>query len=118
MPQKLTNAELTELRSFFSDSLNYDSSNPSDPIDPLTYKEPAGDACLHIAAHRGNYRATELLIKAGVDVNQVGEMGSTPLHYANAKGHREVAKLLLSHGARADIKDAFGRTAAGVVKPG
>ena len=111
MRYKLTVEELGELKEAFSDLLNYDSDDPSDPIDPLTYRLPDGDNCLHIAAQRGNYRAAELLLKAGVNVNQIGDMGSTALHYAKRKGFDDLVKLLLEHGASMEIKDLFGKTA-------
>ena len=66
------------------------------PIEPLTYVAPDGDTCIHVASHRGNLRAVELLIKAGVDVNRQGDMGSTPLHYAATP---EVAFFLIASGA-------------------
>jgi hypothetical protein len=38
----------------FADLLNYEAQDPTSPIDPLTYRAPDGDTCLHIAAHRGD----------------------------------------------------------------
>ena len=104
----LSENEINELEKAFEDLLNYESDDPTEPINPVVYKEPGGDTCLHIAAHRGNYRAVELLLKAGLDVNSKGEMGCTPLHYAKMKGHKNVVQLLLSHGASTSIKNEFG----------
>lgn len=105
MAQVLSSAELAELQAAFSDVLNYDADDPTDPIDPLTYSAPDKDTCLHIAAHRGNLRAVDLLVKAGLDVNRQGDMGYTPLHYASTP---EIKAFLLAHGASANIKSEFG----------
>jgi ankyrin repeat protein len=113
MPEALTSAEMTELKLAFKDALNYAADSATTPIDPLTYREPGGDGCLHIAAHRGDYRTVELLLKAGADANQVGEMGYTPLHYAHEKGHVAIVQLLLRHGAITTIKNSFGKLPLG-----
>lgn len=109
MPVKLSEDELNELRESFRHSLNYESEDPTDPIDPLTYRQPDGDSCLHIAAHRGDLRSAELLLKAGLDVDQAGDMGCTPLHYAKQMGHGEVVALLLDYGASTNIRNRFGK---------
>jgi ankyrin repeat protein len=110
MPPPLSPSELAELEAAFVDDLNYESEDPCDPIDPLTYCSPEKDTCLHIAAHRGNLRAVELLVKAGLDVNQQGDMGYTPLHYASTP---EVIAFLLAHGASPTIENEFGRSPLG-----
>jgi ankyrin repeat protein len=104
--QRLSPSEYAELQSAFADLMNYESDDPMAPIEPLTYVAPDGDTCLHVAAHRGNLRAVELLVKAGVDVNRPGDMGSTPLHYASTQ---EVASFLIGSGASTAIRDEFGR---------
>jgi ankyrin repeat protein len=109
MQEQLTDSELQELEKAFSDLINYESDDPEQPIDPLTYREPGGDSCIHIASHRGNLRAVELLLKGGVDVNLKGEMDYTALHYANSKGHKDVVQYLLEHGASKDMKNKFGK---------
>lgn len=109
MPIKLEESEINELKKAFSYQLNYESDDPHDPIDPLTYRNPEGDSCLHIAAQKGDYRSVELLLKAGLNVNELGDMGYTPLHYAKKWGHENVAKLLISHGASLSIRDEFGK---------
>jgi ankyrin repeat protein len=104
----LSEKELAELAQEFTDVMNYDSDDPTESIDPLTYQAPDGDSCLHIAASRNNHRAVALLLKAGVDVNGKGDMGCTPLHYAVMNSSREVVELLLRHGASKTIKNEFG----------
>jgi len=113
MPPFLLPPELAELRLVFADLINYESDDPCDPIDPLTYSSPDKDNCLHIAAQRGNLRAVELLVKAGLDVNQQGDMGYTPLHYAATP---EVVSYLLAHGALSSITNEFGKSPVGWVK--
>ena len=44
-------------------------------------------------------------------VNQQDAEGQTALIYAAKNGYPEVAELLLSQGAKTEIKDQFGRTA-------
>lgn len=105
-------AELEELRDIIYPwhLINYESDDPCDEIDPVTYVAPDGDTCLHSAAFRGEFRAVELLVKAGLDVNQPGDMGKTPLHYADTP---EIVALLLANGARTDIVNLFGRSPLG-----
>jgi ankyrin repeat protein len=52
-----------------------------------------------------DYESAISLINAGVDVNQAGEWGITPLLLAAMKGHAEVAKLLLDRGADVNKAD-------------
>ena len=108
---KLSTAEMDELIAEFKDLINYESEDPCETIDPLTYVSPDGDTCLHIAALRGNLRAVELLIKAGVDVNRQGDMGYTPLHYAKTQ---PVINCLIENGASTSIVNEFGRKPIGL----
>jgi len=62
-----------------------------------------GDNALHIG---GDYEAARTLLAHGINVNQKGEEGYTPLHEACLSGHKHIAKLLLENGA-----DPFARTA-------
>jgi len=84
------------------------------PIDPLTYVAPDGDTCLHIAAHRGNLRAVQLLIKAGLSPDRQGDMGYTALHYAATP---DVVEFLLANGASMTIQNEFGRFPIGWSDP-
>jgi ankyrin repeat protein len=106
----LSPSELAELDAAFVNVTNYDSDDPTDKVDPLTYRAPDGDTCLHIAAHQGNLRAVELLIKAGLDINLQGDMGYTPLHYARTP---EIVSVLLASGASTSIKNEFGQSPIG-----
>jgi len=114
---KLNDAEIKYLQEKYRDLMNYQSKNPFDPIDPLTYVQPDGDTLLHIAARRGDLKGVELLLKAGLDVNQPGDMGYTALHYAYWKTNEgaymeqktHVIQLLLEHGASTEVRNAFGQ---------
>jgi ankyrin repeat protein len=97
---------MNELGNAFADVVNYESDDPLSPVNPLTYRTPEGDTCLHIAAGRGDLRSIELLLKAGLNIDNQGDMGTTPLHCAK---NEETAKFLVKHGAAQNIRDEFGR---------
>ena len=103
---RLTKAEVQELQTKYGYLTNYEAEEPDSPIDPLTYVDSNGDALLHIAAQGGDLRTVELLLKAGVDANQIGDMGNSALHYAKDEN---LARLLLSHGASVDVYNEFGK---------
>lgn len=69
-----------------------------------------GQTALHCAAIKGYNDVTKLLIKAGADVNATDNDGCTPLCYACKYGHKELADLLKSKGAKADeVEKNFGK---------
>jgi ankyrin repeat protein len=106
----MTRDELTKrLQREFRDQINYTADDPLAPIDPLTYRNPEEDNCLHMAAIRGNEEAVRLLLDAGLDINSIGDMGNTPLHYAFNFKHLGVVRLLITRGARRDIANEFAR---------
>lgn len=71
------------------------------------------------ASRQGNLATMELLLKAGVDVNHVpprtasdrSESISTLLHTAVEYEQLHMVQLLLKHGADAEIRDSWGRSA-------
>jgi ankyrin repeat protein len=109
MPMKLSEEEVKELQIKYYYLTNYQSENIDDPIEPLTYVDSNGDNLLHIATCLGDLKTVELLLKAGLDVNQLGDMGCTALHYAKIKNKNNVYDLLLSHGASKNIRNEFGK---------
>ncbi len=78
-------------------------------IDPLSYCAPDGDSCLHVAVTLEDVEITQLLLKGGVDVNLIGDMGCTALHIATMRKNKEIAKLLLENGASEMIRNKFGK---------
>jgi ankyrin repeat protein len=103
--------EIIELKEIFKDLINYETEDPCDSINPFTYISPDGDNCLHIAVWRGDLRAIQLLIKAGLNVNKTGDMGETPLHIAVRKCNSSVIEVLLKAGADKNIISEFGKSA-------
>lgn len=101
--------EIVEIQARYSHLVNYVDQDPSAPIDPMSYVDSNGDHLLHIAASLGDMRTIALLLDGGQKVDEVGDMGSTALHYAYARGHEGAVELLLSHGANTSIRDGFGR---------
>lgn len=102
-------ANIKELQEIFSDLLNYSTEGEIDlPINPIIYKTPEGDTCLHIACIRGNMRTVKLLLEEGVDINELGDMNRTALHYSKSFGHIEIYEYLLNHGAESGLLDDFG----------
>jgi hypothetical protein len=64
------------------------------------------------AVRRGDLAATTALLDQGADVNAKFRYGTTALFKAAERGHVEIVKLLLAHGADATVKDTFyGATA-------
>lgn len=73
---------------------------------------------LHRAARNGHVAVTDILIKAGADLNKPGDGGVTPLHAAcrfRDEDNAAVVKLLLRNGADPTIESDSGRTAKDAV---
>jgi len=109
MSVTLSHDQVLELQKRYGDLINYESDDPEDPIDPISYVDSNGDALLHIAAQRGDLHTVTVLLSAGLDVNLRGDMGCTPLHYAYMKGHSELVEHLKIIGADSTIRNDFGR---------
>jgi ankyrin repeat protein len=78
---------------------------------------PMGISALFKAAVFGHTEVAHLLLQAGAIVNEQGPAnGMTPLHDAVFRGRVDVAKLLLSFGADAKLKDYSGRTPKDLAK--
>ncbi|MDR1795080.1 MAG: ankyrin repeat domain-containing protein [Erysipelotrichaceae bacterium] len=69
------------------------------------------DTLLHIAAREGQAANTEILIGANADINKANVDGYTPLMEAVYYGHKNVVKVLVSHGADLNLKNMFDQTA-------
>jgi ankyrin repeat protein len=108
---KPSDEEIGRMQRKYHYLVNYQSGDPADVIDPLTYTDSNGDTLLHIAAHLGDIDTVETLLKAGMDVNMIGDMGSTALHYAKAQKHDAVAAVLVANGANPNMRNEFGQLA-------
>lgn len=106
---KLDKEAATKLQTKYDYLINYESSDPNEPISPLTYVDSNGDSLLHIAAQLGDVGTISLLLSAGLDVNKAGDMDSTPLHYAYQGHHSGAIEYLLSNGASPIIRNRFGK---------
>ena len=75
---------------------------------------PEADRALRDAAEegmRGNIKAVKQHLAAGADVDVKGGFADgTPLHYAAANGHKEIAELLITKGADVNAKAEDGGT--------
>ena len=63
---------------------------------------------LHLAAANGNLEAARILLERNAEVNAQNDNGSTPLHRASKnlwRGYPDVVRLLLKHGADAQMRD-------------
>jgi ankyrin repeat protein len=70
------------------------------------------ETALNLAIQAGDTRAVQLLIECGADVNHVPQGGNPPLIAAlRSSNGADLARLLLSHGANPDIKNAPGESA-------
>lgn len=71
---------------------------------------------LHIAAYWGENEIVDVLLKAGADPNADNGKGWTPLHSAALSGGMKSRKYIIESlkraGARDDVKDKYGFTAA------
>lgn len=104
--------EIEEIKSLLFHPLEFiDEHGNAEIPGPREFIELDGDAALHRAAAVRCFRAAELLIKAGVDVNAVGDMGYRPLHTAAAAGDWEIYDLLVAAGADVNAEDYSGARA-------
>ncbi|MGE5643289.1 MAG: ankyrin repeat domain-containing protein [Byssovorax cruenta] len=69
--------------------------------------QPLGLACFF-----GHYDTAEYLIKAGALISSPArnELKATPIHSAAAGGHEKIVRLLLDHGADANVREQGGFT--------
>lgn len=63
-----------------------------------------GEAPLHMAAKKGDYKQTKRLLKAGASVNMKDYAGWTALHEACNSGNLRVARYLLKAGADVNVQ--------------
>ena len=76
-------------------------------IEERALREGSG-LLFHAAASGSAVTAALLITKYGLDVNEVGPAGETPLHVACRHGNAKTVETLLRHGADPRCKDAGG----------
>lgn len=65
---------------------------------------------LHVAAERGRYVITQMLVKSGADINAPDRDGHSPLHAALMSGRTQVADLLIKQGSEFDPDQLLRQT--------
>jgi ankyrin repeat protein len=75
-----------------------------------------GDTPLHVFLWRGDDASAVRLVKAGANVNAIGDMGETPFHVAIRKAQIGTLALMLKAGAKLDIVSQFGQTPVELAK--
>jgi uncharacterized protein len=82
------------------------------PVDAVS-RNPQQNQPLHAALALGKNPATiQLLLEHGAPVNAAQAGGFTPIFSAGAANRRDLAELLISHGADPQQKNDAGKTAA------
>ena len=74
--------------------------------------DPNGDTLTHLVARIGSPDEMELLAASGARINEIGDMGYTPLHNAAIVGRLDIVEKLLVLGADPNIQDEEGNTPA------
>lgn len=105
----LNDVAVLQLQEKYSHLTNFESNDPNAPIDPISYRDAGGDNLMHIAARLGDLNTIKLLVGAGMNINEEGEMGFTALHNAYQYKHVEVVDFLLTHGASTKSENYFGK---------
>jgi ankyrin repeat protein len=70
-----------------------------------------GATLMHMAAIGGDEETIARVIVSGLSVNDVDNLGATPLHYAVSHGNKAAVESLLSHGADPEICNKQHQTA-------
>ncbi|WCJ27492.1 Protein phosphatase 1 regulatory subunit 12A [Euphorbia peplus] len=79
-------------------------------------RNAGGFYALHCAARRGDMDAVKLLTRMGYDVNISDGDGYTPLMLAAREDHGSMCELLISCGAKCELKNNRGETALSVAR--
>jgi ankyrin repeat protein len=64
------------------------------------------------ATSLNNIDAVRLLVAKKINLDEVDKNGVTALHIAVQNGYKNIAALLVSMGARSDVKDTQGKSSA------
>lgn len=103
--------ELEELLDVGREGFLIDYKEPLSKEDLVSIKNSAGDMLLHVAASMGRMENVKYLLSIGSPVNEKGDFGYTPLHYAAESGFKDVYTYLVRQGANEDVKNAYGDVA-------
>jgi hypothetical protein len=75
-----------------------------------------GRTPLMSAAYYGHTAAVDALLAAGADVHRADNVGDTALHDASTCGRLDAARVLLEAGAKADVRNKWGKRPIDVVR--
>ena len=96
--EKRKNRNLTNLKKIYSNGYH-------------DYKDDEGNNVLHINCKSSDYKAVKFLLTLkDININAKNKYGNTALHFAVMKNNIDIAKHLLSNGAKVDDKDNLKRT--------
>ena len=77
----------------------------------------AGVSPLMIAASKGHRDVAEVILQAGVNVNERGDDGGTALHVAAAEqAGTDIVELLMEYGVNVEAKNKAGKTALAIAE--
>ncbi|XP_057326523.1 ankyrin-3-like [Microplitis mediator] len=80
----------------------------------INTRDDTGQSPLCIAAEKGNYQIVDILLKNGAFPNFLHTVlygpTNTPLHLAVDSGRKDIAELLVTAGAIADVRESSGWT--------
>jgi ankyrin repeat protein len=68
------------------------------------------DCLIHIIVRSGSIDELTCLLENGADINLVGDLGNTALHYAAMYNRSTIVLFLLKNNANRYIKNEFGQT--------
>jgi hypothetical protein len=109
---------MSDLMALFAKHTTIVAANAKDPLDPWGFEamrkelQEMGVDCTQRrmlqAVEKGDVRILEKLIRAGMDVNHIGDGGWTPLMVAAFNGQEQAALLLIEAGATVNARDKSG----------
>lgn len=70
----------------------------------FTFRSNHNRTALHIACRQGNLMIVYILLKAGVDPNQVDNKMKSPMRMAAKRGHSDVVQYLINFNGSPEIK--------------
>ncbi|MEW6411281.1 MAG: ankyrin repeat domain-containing protein [Candidatus Zixiibacteriota bacterium] len=78
---------------------------------PAFVEKLYGRNLLHLAAIRGYFKISAILVEAGCSVGEEDEYGQTPLCYAARYGHQTLANYFVEQGAKptTDMQENYGK---------